>query len=265
MLWLVTGLTLAAEPAATLLTRHADRPVVVAHRGASAVAPENTLVAYREALARGAEVAETDVFLTADGRVVAIHDETLDRTTDGTGLVSAHRLAELEGLDAGSWFDPAFAGEPVPTLDALLDLARDRLVLCIEIKAGEGIVSAIGELLDARDMRDQVVIFSFDPAAVAAASEGLPEVPSLLLASRTGVVPHYEPAVVDQARALGAEGLGFNHRHLTAEMVSRVHEAGLAVFVYTVNDAEVLRRVTSMGVDGVITDRPDEVDVWLER
>jgi len=251
------------SPAWALVRRHPDRPLVVAHRGASGQAPENTLAAYRLALAQGARAAETDVFLTADGHVVALHDRTLDRTTDGTGAVADHTLAQLRSLDAGSWFDPGFAGEGVPTLGELLDLTRDAAVLCVEIKAGDGIVAAIAEQLDARAMRDQVVIFSFDADAVGQAGVVLPDVPSLLLASRSGSPRIYDPGVIDQALLLAADALGFNHQALTQSLVDGAHAAGLAVFTYTVNKQADLMRVRELGVDGVITDWPERVADWL--
>ncbi len=246
-----------------LIARHPDRPVVVAHRGASGEAPENTLAAYRLALTQGARAAETDVFLTADGHVVALHDRTLDRTTDGSGPVAEQDLSQVQALDAGTWFDPAFAGEPVPTLAALLDLTRDAATLCVEIKAGDGIVPAIAALVDERAMRGQVVIFSFDADAVGEAGVVLPEVPSLLLATRRGDPKAYDPGVVDQALLLSADALGFNHRSLTPELVDQAHGAGLPVFVYTVNAREDLDRVVSLGVDGVITDWPARVEGWI--
>jgi len=260
---LVPGPAMPESPAWALVRRHPDRPLVVAHRGASGQAPENTLAAYRLALAQGARAAETDVFLTADGHVVALHDRTLDRTTDGTGAVADHTLAQLRSLDAGSWFDPGFAGEGVPTLGELLDLTRDAAVLCVEIKAGDGIVAAIAEQLDARAMRDQVVIFSFDADAVGQAGVVLPDVPSLLLASRSGSPRIYDPGVIDQALLLAADALGFNHQALTQSLVDGAHAAGLAVFTYTVNKQADLMRVRELGVDGVITDWPERVADWL--
>lgn len=273
--WLVLGCVAVASPPAaveavpmtpawTLLQRHGDRPVVVAHRGASGQAPENTLAAYERAVALGAVAAETDVFLTADRAIVALHDPTLDRTTSGAGPVAAQELAAIQALDAGSWFDPAFADQRVPTLGQVLDRTIGRLVLCVEIKAGDGIVSAVRDVLDQAGARDQVVIFSFDADAIGEAGVVLPDVPSLLLATRQGLPRAYDPGVIDQALLLGADGVGFNHGSLTAELVAAAHGAGLPVFVYTVNTAPELARVLALGVDGVITDWPDRVRGWLD-
>jgi glycerophosphoryl diester phosphodiesterase len=254
---------MSANPSWELLQRHPLRPVVVGHRGASGEAPENTLASLRRALALGTRATETDVYLTLDGHVVAMHDRTVSRTTDGKGAIASLTLAQVQQLDAGSWFGPEFAGEPVPTLGELLDATRDRAVLCIEIKAGADIVPAIAAQLDHRAMRDQVVIFSFDPDAVGLAGVHLPEVPSLLLATRSGVPRTYDPAVIDQALLLNADALGFNHRSLTPELVDAAHGAGLPVFVYTVNERRDLDRVRALGVDGVISDWPSRVQGWL--
>ena len=111
------------------------RTRVIAHRGFSGAAPENTIASVRAAINVGADMAEIDVTLTSDGYIVVIHDETLDRTTDGSGEVFQFTLAELQELDAGSWFDRSFAGEPIPTLDQVLDEVEGRILLNVEIKS----------------------------------------------------------------------------------------------------------------------------------
>lgn len=242
-------------------SRHADRPVVVAHRGASARAPENTLAAYREAIALGARIAETDVHLSADGEVIVMHDATVDRTTGGTGAISELTLEEIRQLEAGSWKGPVFAGEPVPTLAELLDLVRDRLVLCIEVKAGQGIEERILELLRQRDQLDQVLVFSFDAAAVARFEDLEPRIPTVYLAHRPrdeggGPLP-YGTAAVDAAEAAGADALGMDHRQVEPLVVREAQARGLPVFVWTVNEADAVRAMVAAGVDGVISDLPD--------
>jgi glycerophosphoryl diester phosphodiesterase len=239
-----------------VVQRHPDRPWVVAHRGASADAPENTLAAYRLAIERGARIAETDVHLAADGTVIAIHDDTVGRTTDGEGAVASMTRAALKKLDAGSWKGPAFAGEPLPTLGELLDLTKDRLVLCIEIKAGQGIVPKVAELLDARAMRDQVIVFSFDADAVREARALLPDVPAVFLARNPDKSKPYSDAAVDQALAVDASALGMSHRYVERPVVDAAHAAGLPVFVWTVNEPEAMRAMAGLGVDVVISDVP---------
>jgi glycerophosphoryl diester phosphodiesterase len=159
------------------------RPIVIAHRGFSAEAPENTLVAVRAAIAAGADMVEVDVTLTADGEVVVIHDDTLDRTTDGSGPVADHTLEQLLRLDAGSWFARRFRGERIPTLAQVLDEVRGRILINVEIKpeaVGEevegGIAERVVKLIEERDMRNQVIVSSFEPRALQQIDEIDPEI-----------------------------------------------------------------------------------------
>ncbi len=151
-----------------LLRASGSPPRLVGHRGASEVAPENTLASFERARRDGADIVELDVRLTADGQVVAIHDDTVDRTTDGTGRVSAMTLAELRALDAGSWFGPDFAGEPIPTLTEVLDWAQGRVGLFLELKYDRDgqppdprLVPAVVRALEVRAMVEEVALISF--------------------------------------------------------------------------------------------------------
>lgn len=240
------------RPARALVQRH-ERPRFIAHRGASTVAPENTLASFRAALELGAIAIETDVHLTRDRRVVSLHDATLDRTTTGTGPVAEHTLAELADLDAGSWFDASFSHERVPELGAVLDLLRGRALLMIELKAGPGIEEAIRDLLDARSQRDQVAFFSFYPDKIARCRALMPDVPTVWLAWRDDGV--YDERTEAYARAVHADAIGFDHRHLHAEHVQRAHAAGLPVFTWTVNAPEDVARTAALGVDVIISDQ----------
>ncbi len=250
---------------AEIASRHSVRPLVIAHRGASARAPENTLVAYREAMALGALIAETDVHLSADGEVIVIHDRTVDRTTGGTGAVAEMTLAQIRELEAGSWKGPQFAGEPVPTLGELLDLAKGKLTLCVEVKAGQGIEERIVELLRERDQLDQVLVFSFDAAAVSRFEELEPRIPTVFLArAPRGGLP-YGSAAVDAAEAAGADVLGMDHRRVEPLVVREAHARGFPVFVWTVNQPEAIRAAVEVGVDAVISDVPDVAEETIRE
>lgn len=251
------------SPARALVARHADHPRVVAHRGASAYAPENTLASYREAIARGATAAETDVHLSADRQVVVMHDPTAQRTTGYAGKLADLPWEVLRGLDAGSWYGASFGSERVPELGDLLDLTRGRLVLCVEIKEGAGIVEAVRDRVDARAMRPEVVIFSFDAAAVTAAKAQMPDVPAVWLAARARDGSPYGVDVVEQARSLGVEAVGFDHRQLGAEVVTAAHAAGLVVFSWTVNTQADAARLVGYGADVLIGDAPDQLAAWV--
>lgn len=237
------------------------RPLVVAHRGGSADAPENTLVAFRTAIAHGATAAECDVHLSADGVVVVIHDPTLDRTTNGAGPVAAKTLAELRTLDAGAWMSPSFASERIPELRELLALAAGRLTLLVELKAGDGLEERVTTLL-ASERRDDVVLTSFDPERLARAKTLLPTVPTILLGRHRGPGP---PVLVETAVQLEAAAVGVEQEGVDPPFVEAAHRAGLGVFAWTVNDADAARRLAALGVDGLITDQPDRIAAALDR
>ena len=159
------------------------RTAVIAHRGFSGTRPENTLAAVKAAIEVGADMVEVDVTLTSDGQVVCIHDDTVNRTTNGSGPVTGYTLDELRRLDAGGWFSPEYAGEKIPTMAEVLELSRGRILVNIEIKsevvtdqAEGGIAEKVVRLLHELKMTDQVIVLSFDPRAleqVRAADPGL--------------------------------------------------------------------------------------------
>jgi glycerophosphoryl diester phosphodiesterase len=239
--------------------------VVFGHRGAAALAPENTLAGLRAAAAMGVRWIEIDVQLTADRHPVVIHDFTLDRTTDGHGRVARARLERLAGLDAGAWFGGDFRGERLPTLAAAIGvMAELGLTANFEIKAGPAraalagriIVEAIAQLWPRT--RPPPVVSSFSGRALAAARRARRDIPRALLMSRP------TPGWARRARALECAAVHVSHAALDANRVATIRKAGFPVRCYTVNDrgrAELLR---SWGVAGVFTDRPD-ILIDLER
>ncbi len=243
--------------------RLGERTRVIAHRGFSGKAPENTLVAVRRAIELGADMVEIDVSLTRDGHVVVLHDETLDRTTDGEGLLSAATLEEVRKLDAGSWFSSEFAGEKVPTLAEVLDLVRGRILLNIEIK-GEavsdetegGIADKVLRLVGDRDMKDEIVISSFEPEALRQARELDPHVKTASLYNRE---LHSGMGPVEVMDAVGSNGFNLSSKGITAEIVGLCHDAGRPVAVYTVNEKAEMKRQIALGVNALFTDRPDRM------
>ena len=231
------------------------RPLVVGHRGAMGHAPENTFASFERALELGAGVVELDIHLSRDGQIVVIHDERLERTTDGRGLVGEHSLAELRRLDAGSWFARCFAAQRIPTLDEVLAWARDRTYLAIEIKNGpvfyELIEAKLVELLARHRMRERALIISFDHYAL----RRVRELDDGLL---TGLVYACRP--VDQVAMAGAAGAGVLQPHwsfVTPEDVATAHAAGLKVNAWATSEPTELRRLLQAGVDAVTTDYPD--------
>lgn len=265
------GAAAASEwTAAELLCAGRSEPLLVAHRGVSARFPENTLSAFTAAVADGAAMLELDVGLSRDGELVVLHDETLGRTTNGDGFLRDHDLEAVRRLDAGSWFDPRFAGEPVPTLAETLKRVGGEIAVNVEIKpeavasrAEGGIEDKVVALVRAAGLLDRVVVSSFEPTAVARVKRAEPGL-------RTAVLFHHEmefdPAVF--VALFGADGLHVNQRHLTPEMVASLHGAGLYVAAYTANEAADLRRLVELGVDGIFTDdvaRARQLLGWEDR
>ena len=233
-------------------------PRVIGHRGASAAAPENTLAAFRRAREEGALWIECDVKLTAEGRPVIFHDDTLDRTTDGGGPVREAPLEVIGALDAGGWFAPEFAGEPVPTLEECLDLLAELgMGANLEIKPCPGRERETAEVTAATVRpylgRVPVLLSSFAEDALAAARDAAPDVPRGLLV---------EALPADwQARAdsLGCVALHVDAAPLAADQVAAMRAAGYKVLVWTVNGESDARRLVEWGVDAVITDAPGRI------
>ncbi len=242
------------------------RPLVFAHRGASKVAPENTLPAFEAAIRMGADGVELDVQYSSDGALVIFHNPHLDATTDGKGRVTAHTLDELRALDAGSWFDPQFAGTRIALLDEALDLLKDKLLVNIEIKALDAATMGLGadvvRAVRAHDMADQVVISSFNPLALRRAKTAGPEIEAgLLLApdlpgwTRWGFTRGYSKA----------DGLHPELPMVDAAYMAQAAGRRLPVRVWTVNEPDDMQRMIDLNVDAIITDYPDRLIALLKE
>lgn len=236
----------------------AGRPYVVGHRGAMGHAPENTFASFRKGVELGCPMLELDVHLSADRQLIVIHDDTVDRTTDGTGPVGNLTAAEIRRLDAGSWFGPAFAGERVPLLDEVLTWARGRAGLVIELKLGPvwypGIEEVLVETLKRQDAVSEVLVISFDHHAAYRVKQLDPAVTTAIMYGGRMLDP------VGLARAAGADAVRPGHATLRAEDVAACHAAGLAVIPWTVNNEAGMRRVIGLGVDGMSSNYPELLD-----
>lgn len=248
----------------------------VAHRGYSAVAPENTLPALAAGVLAGATLIEFDVRTTADGVPVVIHDRTVDRTTDGTGQVEELTLDEISGLDAGSWFSPAYAGTRVPLLSEVVDLLRPhavleptaeitpheapRVELLLEIKPPATLeqVKVIMSLVADAGLMDRTVVQSFDPAVVRLAGEAVPDV-------RLGLLRHdfdEEQVLVAQELRLSYVNPALRAPLAEPETVAALADAGVGVMPWTPNDPSVWESLVDSGVAGLINDRTGELTGW---
>lgn len=251
-------------------------PLTIAHRGASAEAPENTLAAVRRAIADGADFVEVDARLTNDGAAVLMHDETLVRTTDAAARYPLRapwrtrdlRVDELRGIDAGAWFAPSYRGEPVPTLEQVIDLVDLTGVgLLIELKTSSNAASEASTLVDVLRSRpayldralstDRLVVQSFSWDAMKEHRSAAPEIPVGLLG---------RPPVAQLPELSGwASFVNPNHFRIDRSYVGRVHSTGMQCWVWTVDHPVLIGRATRLGVDGIITNRPREAEQIRER
>jgi len=233
-------------------------PFWIAHRGAGKLAPENTLAAFRLGAAHGYRAFECDLKLSADGLPFLLHDDDLDRTSDGQGRAGALAWSQLSRLDAGSWHSRVHAGEPLASLEAIARFViRNRLALNIELKPNPGEADRTGEVLG-REVRRlwqgsglMPLFSSFEPEALEAVQRSAPEFPRGLLLDSP------RPAWLDEARALGCVAVITHHRIMDATRITQIHEAGLKALVYTVNDEATAQALIAQGIDGIITDAVD--------
>ncbi len=241
------------------------RPLVIAHRGDSRQAPENTLAAFRAALAAGADMVELDARASADGTLWCLHDATLDRTSNVRALLdrAAVRIGEtssrqIEILDAGSWFDPDFAGQRVPTLSSALDLIQSGSVALIERKSGDA--GAYVRLLREKDLVSKVVVQSFDWAFLEQMHALEPSQPLAALGDK-------EPCLerLEALETTGARMVAWEYQQLTPEIIARLHQRGYAVWAWTPDREGDWQRLIAWGIDGIITNRPGALSAMLQR
>jgi len=235
-------------------------PRVVAHRGGGTLAPENTLAGIRTGANRGLKMIEFDAKLSADNVVFLLHDDDVDRTSDGRGPAARMDYASLSGLDAGSWFDAAFNGERMPTLDAVAGACLQYgLAANIEIKPCPGREVLTGEIVAQHAARlwsghpDAPLLSSFSYDALRAARDAAPALPRGLL---FGSLPRDWR---EQSKRLDCVSLHVNHRVLNEALVREIKAEGLRILVYTVNDLARARELAAWGVDAICTDRIDEI------
>lgn len=234
--------------------------MAIAHRGASSYAPENTMAAFDLALELGATHIELDVHLSADAHVVVIHDDALDRTTDGRGPVADRTLAELRALDAGAWFGAAFAGQRIPTLDEVLGRYGGRAHLHIEIKGRTpGLVERTAALIRQHGQAGGVTITSFMRSALEETRALAPELPTGWL------VGEVTDEVIEATLAMGLGQVCPRGDQVTPALVERLHALGLVVRAWGVPDEALMRRVVDAGADGMTVNFPDKLLAYLAK
>ncbi len=245
----------------TLYTDDGDDFVIIAHRGASAYYPENTMAAFEGAVAMDAEMIELDVLMSKDGVPVVFHDALLDAHTNGTGFVSDYPIEELRKLDAGSWFDKKFAGQQIPTLENVLQFAAGKIALNIEIKTeavGDSLEGGIEEksltLVKKYGMEDHVMFSSFDYRAVRHLKELDAQIPVALLYNRrqsNQQLPH------ELVTSFSADAFNCSFRQLSKKWRQDLKTHNIPHFIYTVNEKRKMKKLIGVGVTGIFTNKPD--------
>lgn len=237
---------------------------LVAHRGASVDAPENTVASTRLAFEQGAEGVECDILLTKDGRAAVIHDATTKRTTGVDGKVEAMTLEELQKLDAAAYFkDKKYAGEKIPALDELFAIIPDGRRLVVELKGGEELIPAIRTALEKAGKKPaQIEFISFKYKALAAVKKEFPQHKALLLCGyskdkTTGKEKVTLDEVIAQCKAANLDGMSLSIAWpIDAAFVKKVKDAGLQLYIWTVNDAAKAKDYAAAGVEVICTDKP---------
>jgi len=240
-------------------------PWIIGHRGYHAQYPENTLASFQAAIAAESSMIELDVMLSADRRMVVIHDATLERTTNGKGSVADFTLAELKQLDAGSWFDSQYANQTIPELSEVLDLVNDHAYINIEIKSysyeshhpPDAIEKQVVKLLRHKNLLDTCMISSFD-VNILEQIAFMKNSPAIAFISK-------EPATqstVQMCTRLNTFSWHPDHRVVTRNQVEQMHDAGIKVFPYNIDVLEDFARMRHMQVDGVITKDPELAGYW---
>ncbi len=252
-------MTISNQDAETLKALPWPYPRLFAHRGGGALAPENTIAAMRAGAQCGYHAVEFDVKLSADNHTILLHDDTVDRTSNGTGLAKNMTLAQLQALDAGSWHSHSFKGERIPTLTATADfLQQHNMAANVEIKPCKGRDAATGEAVALACLKlwnGQAIaplLSSFSVAALRAARRAAPSVPIGLL-----IDTEPDASLLPLMRELNCASIHTNHKHINEDLLSLFKGEGYRVLCYTVNDPVRIAALFALGVDGQFTDNLD--------
>ncbi|MFW9916977.1 MAG: glycerophosphodiester phosphodiesterase [Candidatus Thorarchaeota archaeon] len=231
---------------------------MIAHRGASGWAPENTLPAFQKAVELEADMIEFDIQLSADRHIVVIHDKTVDRTTNGTGKVAEKPFAELRQLDAGAWFAPNFTGTRIPTLREVLSTISDSIQLNIELKhfdPGSNLFEQdVAAIVTEFDLLNRAIFAARHPESITRLKALLPRIDCVLLQKE-----RTEDAYVGALLKLNLKTAQIRRRSMNQAFINRLHEHKILVNLFYADDAEEMREFITMGIDGILTNYPDRL------
>ncbi|HUU01938.1 MAG TPA: glycerophosphodiester phosphodiesterase [Myxococcota bacterium] len=253
---LIVALLLLAQPGGAM--------EIVGHRGAAYLAPENTLQSVKLAYELGADAAEIDVQLTRDGRIVVIHDPTTGRTAGQDLDVAKSTAAELRRLDVGVFKGARYKGAKIPFLEEILADVPDGKKLLVEVKCGVEIVPLLIKTLERSGKIDRVIVISFHFEVVVEVKRIRPKLPVLWLVTsdkdkKSGSYRPYDPAIITRARGANLSGLGLRHDGLAKDFAQSATKAGLLLFAWTVDDPSEARRLRTLGIDALISNRPGRI------
>ncbi|MCD6508185.1 hypothetical protein J7M22_16405 [Candidatus Poribacteria bacterium] len=233
------------------------KTIKVAHRGASAYAPENTMTAFRKAIEIGVDCIELDVHICKTGEIIVMHDSTLDRTTDLSGKISEVPLEEIKRADAGAWFREEFRGEPVPTLEEALNFIGERAITVVEIK-DEWIAAQVLETIRRANATERVVVISFHPRVLDEIRRIGSSIPTGLL---IGESPEDEipqaMRFIRMAAEVGAGMISLNHNLVRPRLAYEIRRRGFGLWAWTVDEIDRMRELAQMGVVGITSNKPD--------
>ncbi|HOX27579.1 MAG TPA: glycerophosphodiester phosphodiesterase family protein [bacterium] len=258
LMFVAAAMFMVSKDARGMEMANGRKVMVIAHRGASGYAPENTMVSFKRALEMKAEMVELDVWRSKDGVLVVMHDGKPDRTTDGTGNLEEMTLEQIKKLDAGAKFKPEFSGERVPTLEEAISwAAASEIGVDIEIK-GAGCEEGIVEMLKKYDMTYKVIVTSFHHDYIAKIKKLDPAIKTGALVGAIGDLK----AIIENCHP---DAVVPNYMNVTKSVVDDAHKLNIPVIVYTVNDALSFKMMYKAGVDGIISNYPDQLIAFLEK
>lgn len=245
---------------------------IIAHRGGANLAPENTLAAFKNAIKLGVDMIEIDVHLSKDGKIIVIHDEKINRTTNGKGTIKDMTSAEIKKYDAGSKFDKKFKNEKIPTLDEVMETLNGKVKLLIEIKDGDelypGLEKKVVETIHKYNAVNWVIVQSFNENSVLRVRKMDPSITTFYLLGRN--FNDFYSNVAKEVNAGNAvikkyDGIAPHYSMLSSEKVKIFHKAGFKIFTWTVDKPKDMKKIINMNVDGIITNSPDKLKEILNK